>query len=68
MASAIREHAERCELVRIVETEYGTRYVVEGELKTPDGRNPVVRIVWFVEKGKSFPHLVTAYPLGRDYD
>lgn len=26
-----------------VETEYSTRYIVEGELKTPDGRTPHVK-------------------------
>lgn len=64
MAAALRAHAEQCDVVRTDETEFGTRYVVEGQLKTPDGRAPIVRVVWFIEKGDNRPRLVTAYPPG----
>jgi hypothetical protein len=30
-----------------------------------DGRNPLVRAVWFIETGEAIPRLVTAYPLER---
>ena len=46
------------------ETEFGTRYTIEGMLRTPDGRRPLVRVVWFVDKGDNRPRLVTAYPVG----
>jgi hypothetical protein len=64
LVSALREHAERYDVVRVDETEFGTRYIVEGQLRTPDGRAPTVRVVWFVERGDNRPRLVTAYPLG----
>jgi len=38
------------------------RYIIEGELKTPDERNPKVRVVWFIETDMDLPRLVTAYP------
>ena len=64
MASALRAHAEQCDVARVDDTEFGTRYIVEGPLRTPDGRAPIVRVVWFIEKGDNRPRLVTAYPLG----
>lgn len=64
LASALRAHAEQCDVMRVDETEFGTRYIVEGQLRTPDGRAPTVRVVWFIEKGENRPRLVTVYPVG----
>ena len=48
---------------------FGRRYVIEGAMETPDGRNPSVRAVWFVRTGEDVPRFVTAYPLkGPDND
>lgn len=66
MASALRAHAEQCDVAQVDDTEFGTRYVVEGQLRTPDNRGPIVRVVWFIEKGDNRPRLVTAYPRGGD--
>ena len=64
LVSALRAHAEQCDVVRVDETEFETRYIVEGQLRTPDGRAPTVRVVWFIEKGDNRPRLVTVYPVG----
>jgi hypothetical protein len=58
----LRTHGRDHAIVNVVESEFGTRYTVEGELITPDGRNPRVRTVWMVEKGSDIPRLITAYP------
>jgi hypothetical protein len=47
----------------VKESEYGMRYVIEGLLCTPDGRNPVVRTVWILDDEAKVPRLVTAYPI-----
>jgi hypothetical protein len=52
-------------VVEAVETLFGGRYVVEGELPAPDGRAPGVRTIWFVRTDRDVPELVTAYPLKR---
>ena len=39
------------------------RYAIDGPLESPDGRNPLVRTVWMLEKGSTAPRLITAYPL-----
>ena len=63
LANALRGHAIQHEVVKMVESKYGQRFVIEGELQTPDGRNPAIRSVWFVEWDQDTPRLVTAYPL-----
>lgn len=65
LAKAIQEHAATHEVAKSEQTPFGTRYIVEGRLESPDGRNPLVRTVWFVEAGDDNPRFVTAYPYSR---
>lgn len=65
LADALRRHAAEHEVAAMEESPFGTRYVVEGIMDTPDGRAPAVRAVWFIEAGEEAPRLVTAYPLER---
>ena len=62
LADALWTHAADNDVVEVSETEWGTEYVVEGVLETPDRRNPEVRAVWIVDRGNDFPRLITAYP------
>ena len=41
---------------------YGTKYRVDGPLRSPDGRNPSVSSVWIILDGETIPRLVTAFP------
>ena len=63
LATALRQHALAHDIASTRETSYGVHYSIEGELQTPDQRNPQVRSVWKIEKGETVPALVTAYPL-----
>ena len=54
-AEALRHQAEAHEVVRIVETVYGTRYHVDGIIETPDGRNPWIKTVWQYDVGTDYP-------------
>jgi len=63
LAEALREHGRTQEIVRMRETGFGPRYIVEGELNTPAGRRPRIRSVWQFDKGTIAPRLITAYPL-----
>ena len=62
LAEALRVVGASNQVVAVVESPHGARYTVNGALRTPDGRTPMVRTVWIVEPGTS-PRLVTAYPL-----
>ena len=59
---AIIAHATTNDITASHETRFGTRYEIDGPLPTPDGRNPVVRVVWFVELQETAPRLVTLVP------
>lgn len=65
MAAALLQHARDGELDEVGQTPFGTEYAIEGPLRTPDGRNPLVRTVWLWRTGEPGPHLVTAYPSER---
>ena len=63
LAAALLRHVADHDVAATRPTAFGTRYVVEGPLETPDGRDPRIRSVWFVRRGASAPRLVTAYPV-----
>ncbi|MBL7074626.1 hypothetical protein ISS37_05230 [candidate division KSB1 bacterium] len=43
-------------------TSHGTKYLVDGEIQTPDGMLVQLRTVWIIDAGKDTPRFVTAYP------
>jgi len=62
LAEALRRHASEHPVVSEEATAFGTRYVVDGILRTPHGRTPLLRVVWFIDHGDTVPRLATAYP------
>jgi len=63
LALALLNHARNHEVAEIVPTPFGQNFVIEGALTTPDGRLPVVRVVWFIAKNAETATLARAYPL-----
>ena len=61
-AEALCKHGQTHPVVKVVDSNYGSRYSINGVLETPDGRHPLVRTVWILGKGSTEPRLVTAYP------
>ena len=61
-ADDLRRHGKQHDVAGIVESPYGTRYSVDGQLTTPSGKSIRVVTVWIIEKGTDVPRLVTAYP------
>src|SRR5581483_6189013 len=55
LAKALVRHAAEHEVAAVEASPFGTRYVVEGIIITPDRRNPNVRAVWFIESGEEIP-------------
>jgi hypothetical protein len=47
----------------VVLSPHGTKYIVEGTLKTPVGNDVLIRTIWIINKGQEHPRFVTAYPL-----
>lgn len=63
MAEALKQQARSNPVVTAVDSPYGTRYSVDGELQTPSGRLPRVRTVWILESDAVEFRLVTAHPI-----
>jgi len=68
LADSLLRHGQIHQVSNVVESEYGTRYSVDGELQSPDGRNPMVRTVWIIERGELAPRLITAHPIAKAHD
>ena len=47
----------------VIESPYGTKYILEGGVETPAGRIVQVRTVWIIDAGQDHSRFVTAYPL-----
>jgi len=62
LRDAIIVHATANDITASQQTRFGTRYEIDGPLQTPDGRAPMVRVVWFVESLENAPRLVTLVP------
>jgi hypothetical protein len=62
---ALLRHAAEQNLSRVLETEYGPRYIVECSIRSPDGRDPCIRSVW-QDNAAGIPELITAYPVPID--
>jgi hypothetical protein len=62
LKAALLRHAVEGSVVEQQDGVHGIAYVVEGPLRTPDGRDPSFRTVWIVEWTQEIPRLVTAYP------
>ena len=65
LAAALRVHACARQVVEVTPTEFGTMYRVEGEVDSPDERQPRVPTIWMVDTSSDRPRFITAYPLGR---
>jgi hypothetical protein len=63
LAEALHQHARENAVAATEVTPLGVLYSVEGPLRVPDGRTPLVCVVWFVENSQTTPRLATAYPL-----
>ena len=61
--AALRQHANNHETTSILEVDDGVKYVIEGRIISPDNRNPFVRVVWEIDKAKTYPRFITALPL-----
>lgn len=60
---ALLRHAKDNPCAEVKQSEFGEKYIINGEIVTPDGRNPAITSVWFLEQDDTRPRFVTAYPM-----
>ena len=65
LADALQQQAKDNAVTFSEDTPFGTRYIIEGPLPSPNGRQLQVRTVWFIDKVGQVPRFVTTYPLKR---
>jgi hypothetical protein len=63
LQNALLGHAAKIDVKSVMETPFGSKYVIEGPLAAPCGQFVQVRAIWFLERGAVAPRFVTAYPL-----
>lgn len=54
--------AQSQDVENLVPSNYGTKYIVQGDIKTPLGKSVKIRTVWIIEKNHTIPIFITAYP------
>lgn len=63
LAQALLAHSAAHEVASTMPLPDRVHYVIEGEIISPDSRNPQIRSVWVIETDNTTPRLVSAYPL-----
>lgn len=63
LEEALLKIAHTRKVVETVPSKFGTKYVVDGKIKTPRGGNRTIRTVWVIEASQRNPSFITAYPL-----
>lgn len=62
LALALLTIAQHQEVESKTDNAYGTNYVVDGLIQTPNGTSVAIQTVWFIETDDDKPRLITAYP------
>jgi filamentous hemagglutinin len=62
LLEALLAHPDSNQVIAVQENDFGTKSVVQCTLRTPDGRDPCIFSVWFLDRGSKIQRLVTAYP------
>lgn len=63
LEESLKLHCIENEVIETKENEFGVKYLIEGKVKTPDGREPYIRTIWFIENEEEIPQFLIAYPL-----
>lgn len=65
LVRALMTHGAAYEIVETEDRFRATVYTVEGEIESPDGRNPRIRTVWQIDEGATEARFITAVPMRR---
>lgn len=51
------------EIVEEIASEYGTKYIIDGQIKGFKEKTIKVRTIWIIERGEIKPRFITLYPV-----
>lgn len=60
---AIWKIAKSQQIIEILPSVFGTKYIIDGEIKTPSEKPIKVRTIWIIETNQIRPRFVTIYPV-----
>ncbi|MEQ9440030.1 MAG: hypothetical protein RIG62_13325 [Cyclobacteriaceae bacterium] len=60
---SLKQIAEESTVTETIKTDFGTKYVIDGNIYAPNQRSYLLRTVWMIENNSDTAYLVTAYPL-----
>ncbi|WP_155800430.1 DUF6883 domain-containing protein [Pontibacter sp. BAB1700] len=60
---ALVSHCFSYEVAQLMQTKFGVKYIIEGEINTPRKTKVNIRTVWIATIPTRIPKLVTAYPI-----
>jgi len=63
LEQGLLEIAQTGEVQESIVSPHGTKYVIDGFLKTPRGFSVQMRTIWIIEARHQAPRFVTAYPI-----
>lgn len=62
LSNALLQIALSENVIKISNSKFGVKYIIDGYIKTPRGTSVNIRTVWIIERGDDVPNFVTAYP------
>jgi hypothetical protein len=65
LAGALAKHAQTADVFEEIRTPRGTKFLLEGPIRSPDGRDPLLRSIWYIDTKAEVPRFVSAYPLRK---
>lgn len=60
LRDTLLDHARLHDAVAQASNRFGTKYIISGPLRCPDGRLPIVKAAWIIDAGQSAPRFVSA--------
>ena len=63
LATLLLKIGKNNQIKNVREFVYGTNYMIEGTIETPDGKTVRIVTVWFIKTKNNRPSFVTAYPV-----
>lgn len=63
LQQALIQVAKQYQVIAFENTQFGNKYVIDGNIQAPNGRYYLLRTIWIIENNTNTAYLVTAYPL-----
>lgn len=63
LVKALKQLVQETTVTEIINTEFGTKYIIDGNIRSPNKNSYLLRTIWMLENNSDTAYLVTAYPL-----